>query len=215
MSKTKLLAAVLWALALASVAAYLVARAGADDARPDPQSTDPVAAPVDEGPSRLFAVEAFELTDHNNKPFSSRSLNGTVWVGFVFLTECPTGACPVMINKMSGLQEALADEPVHFVSVSIDPATDTPERLREYVEQSVGSAPGERWHLLTADSQAETLAVARKLKLGVDVRTKEHGTQFLLVDADGFVRGVYGNSDPKAMDQLATDAKALVAAGGR
>ena len=214
MTKVKLLTLALWSLAIASVLAFLVVRAGGDESTP----RTPVSTPIieqDDGLDRLFAVEPFTLTEHTGEPFDSASLRGTPWVGFVFLTHCPTGACPVMVGKMNDLQDALGDTPVEFVSVTIDPERDTPDQLRRYVQTVAGDAPGDRWHLLTADTQAETLAVAAKLKLGVNPDDFTHATQFLLVDADGFVRGVYGNTDNDAMAHLAEDARTLVEQGGR
>ena len=57
-------------------------------------------------------------------------------------------------------------------------------------------------------------ALAQEMKLAVG-DDWGHSTQFLLVDADGLVRGAYGNNDETAMARLAADADRLVAAGGR
>ena len=47
---------------------------------------------------RLFVERAqavkddFALTDQAGESFSSGQLDGKVWIGFIFLTNCPTGA---------------------------------------------------------------------------------------------------------------------------
>ena len=213
MTKFRVVTISLWVLAGVSAAAYftLIARGG--EATPDVSFV--VEEPADGSLPVLFEVPPFQLTDHRGQAFDSRSLEGRPWVGFVFLTACPTGACPVMVGKMGDLDAALGDLPVDLVGVTINPEQDTPEALVGYVERVTGDAPGDRWHLLTADSQAETLAVAEKLKLGVQPEDFTHSTQFLLIDAGGRVRGTYGNTDDGAMARLAADARALVEAGGQ
>src|SRR5258708_457862 len=55
-----------------------------------------------------------------------------VFVNFIF-TSCP-GICPLMSEIFRQLQAKLGDARprVHMVSISIDPAADTPARLLEY-----------------------------------------------------------------------------------
>ncbi len=204
MSKSKLVMIALWALAISTVAAYFVARAVAS-----PRQAEPEQIASDDAMPPLFRMPAFALTDHNNKAFTSDDLDGKAWVGFIFLTNCPTGACPTMVGKMADLRDGLADVPVEFVSFSVDPDRDTPEVLAGYAQRVTGDAPGDRWHLLTGDTpeQMKTLAQQMKLAVGDDWG---HSTQFLLVDGNGFVRGLYGNSDENAMDRLRADAARLV-----
>jgi protein SCO1/2 len=53
-------------------------------------------------------------------------------LSFIY-TSC-TSVCPVTSHTLSELQQRLGSERdgVHFVSISIDPEYDTPQRLREY-----------------------------------------------------------------------------------
>ena len=213
MKPWKLVTVALWALAIASVAAYAVVRLAG------PTAPSGVAASIDYSPQTLgaagelpvlFPAATFALTDHNGQAFASEHLRGKVWVGFLFLTNCPTGACPTMVGKMADLQSALPDAQVHFVSFSIDPARDTPGVLKSYATQVGGSEPSSRWHLLTGTSRQEMREVAASMKLGFD-DSNQHSTWFLLVDAAGNVRGLYGNSDEGAMERLRRDAAQIAA----
>ena len=191
------------------MAAYFVARAfaGPGDAV---DALPPQQAEQADTLQPMFRTPEFALVDQNGERFASDDLAGKAWVGFIFLTNCPTGACPTMIGKMADLRDGLADVPVEFVSFSVDPDRDTPEVLATYAEQVTGDAPGERWHLLTGQGREEMKALAQEMKLAVG-DDWGHSTQFLLVDANGFVRGLYGNNDPTAMDRLRADAARLVA----
>jgi protein SCO1/2 len=219
MQPLKPLVIALWILAALSVGGYAwlkLSRSGAAPATP----ADKVEVFVDGRPLETadgslpvyFAMPDFALTDHSGQPFSSRQLEGKVWIGFIFLTNCPTGACPVMVGKMARLQEALPDERVHFVSVSVDPERDTPEVLAEYAARTSGKDVSRRWHLLTGESREQMTALARSMKLIVD-EDFGHSTVFLLVDQEGNVRGSFGNEDPEGMNNLAAAARELLSGG--
>jgi cytochrome oxidase Cu insertion factor (SCO1/SenC/PrrC family) len=67
-----------------------------------------------------------------------------VAINFIF-TTCTT-VCPPMGATFSGVQSLIGARPVRLVSVSVDPATDTPQRLAEWKARFHG---GSSWTLLT------------------------------------------------------------------
>ena len=76
----------------------------------------------------------FELTDHNGKPFSSKSLKGQPYALFFGFTHCPD-ICPTTLFEMSKHLEALgpkADQ-LKVVFITVDPTRDTPEQLKKYL----------------------------------------------------------------------------------
>ena len=77
-------------------------------------------------------IPEFTLTERSGDPLTRRDLIGDVWVtGFIF-TSCP-GACPVMMDSMGNLHEAVPD--AKFVMFTCDPENDTPEVLAEYADR--------------------------------------------------------------------------------
>src|SRR2546430_7458148 len=73
----------------------------------------------------------------------------TVAIHFIF-TSC-RAICPVMGAAFAKLQDRLGDrlgKDISLVSISIDPVTDTPARMKQWGEQ-FGARPG--WSLLTGD----------------------------------------------------------------
>jgi cytochrome oxidase Cu insertion factor (SCO1/SenC/PrrC family) len=75
--------------------------------------------------------------------------NKTVAIHFVF-TTCQA-ICPVMGAAFAKLQDRLGErlgKDIALVSISIDPVTDTPERMKKWGEQ-FGARPG--WRLLTGE----------------------------------------------------------------
>ncbi len=80
-------------------------------------------------------LSAFQLVDHDNKPFHLANLQGHWSILFFGFTFCPD-VCPTTLAQLDEFYGKLppqiaADTRVYLVSV--DPARDTPERLKEYV----------------------------------------------------------------------------------
>ena len=165
---------------------------------------------------RRFEVPKFVLTERSGQPFDSASLRGKVWVADFFFTSCP-GTCLMLSNRMKEVRRAtekMAD--VRFVSISTDPAFDTPEVLRKYAAALGADA---RWFFFTGDRAAifDLSIGGFKLALvdanGVDVKEKIiHSTRLVLVDRHGWIRDYYdGVSDtPEETQRLLADIKRLL-----
>lgn len=81
-----------------------------------------------------FPAPALELLDTEERPWSLSSLRGSVVAIFFGYTNCPD-VCPITLGRLGGLQEAgvLEGPSLEVVFVSLDPARDTPDRLRTFV----------------------------------------------------------------------------------
>lgn len=130
---------------------------------------------------------AFSLTDQDGKPVSLASLRGsTLLVDFVY-THC-MGPCPILTAKLVELQRSLppdAREHVHFVSITLDPANDTPEALTRYAKER--GADLSEWSFLTGP-EAEVAEVVRSFGVGT-LRSPDgsidHVVATFLVDGQG------------------------------
>lgn len=82
-----------------------------------------------------------------------------VAINFIF-TRC-TAVCPLLGARFSQLQKMLGEDAarVGLISVSIDPANDTPQRLAQW-SQGLGAQPG--WTLVTGE-RADLDALLRSL----------------------------------------------------
>jgi protein SCO1 len=180
---------------------------------------DPSSAPTTQGVVPAFmrddqaydiALDAptFVYTNQAGEQFSSDRLRGKVWTGMFFFSYC-TGVCPSMKKRVVDLQETVTDARVHFVSFSVDPTNDTPERLAAYAKSA--KADPARWHMLTGtDEQTRKLADAVKLPYDNAV---DHSARIFLVDQQGVIRRYYESTSDKQMKQLAADASALAETG--
>ncbi len=156
----------------------------------------------------LYPVPAFNLTDQREETFGLEDLDGKLWVAKFFFTSC-SGPCPIMTANMADIQTQFANEEiVHFVSITVDPATDTPERLAEYA--SVYDADPERWHFLTGDLEVISELALEGFKLGAPDSPVHHADRFILVDGNGMIRGYYAGTEEEGLRRLTAALETLL-----
>ncbi|PFW90412.1 cytochrome c oxidase assembly protein [Bacillus pseudomycoides] len=139
-----------------------------------------------------WKVEKFSYTDQNGKPFGLSDLKGKVWVADFIFTSCET-VCPPMTANMTKLKNMLKEEginDVEFVSFSVDPTVDKPEKLKEFMERY--DTDVSKWHFLTNYTQEEITSFAKNsFQAFVDKPASTtqviHGTKLYLVDKNGIV----------------------------
>jgi protein SCO1/2 len=162
-------------------------------------------------------IAHFSLLDQDSRLFNDRQLKGKVYVAEYFFTTCKT-ICPIMNGQMCRVQKALNEEQdFAIVSFTVDPETDTPERLKQYC--SVHNAIPGKWHFLTG-TKHQLYNLARKsffvLKPAEVVNQGDvgsdfiHTNHFVLVDQERRIRGYYDGTNPKDVDRLISDAKKLL-----
>lgn len=173
-----------------------------------------------------LVVPDFEFRTQDGGTITRSDLLGrTTIVDFIF-THCPL-ICPTLTQEMLKLSAALRGSQVRFLSVSVDPVNDTPQRLREYA--SANGIDTTRWTLATG-TEAMILRVAREgLKFEVSPDPKlpialpgggtmnniVHPSWFVLIGPDGRVLEIYQPTDPAAMARLAERAAAVDRAARR
>jgi len=153
----------------------------------------------------------FSLVDQRGEPLTLVSLRGgPVLVDFVF-TRCP-GPCPILTGLHRDVRESLSDAArarVHSVSITLDPAYDTPEVLRAYTEAR--RLDTENWSFVTGPVE-EVDAVVRAWGVG-SVRGPdgeiEHTVVTFLVDADGRIAKRYLGLDHDP-ETIRADVEALL-----
>jgi len=94
-----------------------------------------------------------------------------------FFTSC-VGICPIMGGTFKRIQTVLGDhmgKDLILISVSVDPETDTPARLRDYAK-SMSAKPG--WYFVTGKKENVEQALH---KLGLLVDAKENHKAVVLI----------------------------------
>jgi protein SCO1/2 len=154
------------------------------------------------------AVPDVQLVERSGRALSLGELKGNIWVADFIFTNCG-GTCPMMTAKMSELQKSLKDaENVKLVSFSVDPKRDQPEKLKSYAEGF--QADKDKWLFLTGSEQQMQDLAKKSFLLTVEEGTdpKEpiiHSQRFVLVDAEGHIRGYYNSGENEAKQKMLTD----------
>jgi len=107
--------------------------------------------------------------------FSDVLKDQVVVINFIF-TEC-AGACPMITEKLKMTRKALGNEvgsAIRFVSISIDPARDTPAAMRKFQERHDA---GGNWVFLTGKPENVDTIVKRLGQWSPDVEA--HSTLVL------------------------------------
>jgi cytochrome oxidase Cu insertion factor (SCO1/SenC/PrrC family) len=135
-------------------------------------------------------VQIYDQTGRRLKFYSDLIKGKTVAINFIF-TTC-TGVCPPLTATFRRVQQELAEQKllVQLVSISVDPTTDTPDRLLEFAAK-FKAGPG--WTFVTGDKAAiDSILQA----FGTAVADKNDHTPMILIGNDkrDYWTRVYGLS---------------------
>jgi protein SCO1/2 len=183
-------------------------------------------APLEKAPAPT-AASGFELLkpgeavpdarfvdqDGKARPFSS--FKGSPLALTFIYTACPIpDFCPLMDRQFGAIQQTLATDSalqnVRLLSVSFDPATDTPAVLKTHAERL--KADPARWTFVTGDRDEIDqfaarfgVSISRSLTDAVDIT---HNLRTAIVDAEGRLVKVYTGNEWKPAAVVA-DLRAL------
>jgi cytochrome oxidase Cu insertion factor (SCO1/SenC/PrrC family) len=149
-----------------------------------------------------MVIPEVEVLDQNGNAlhFYSDLIKGkTVAINFIF-TNCTT-ICPPLAATFARVQKEMGDKvgrDVHFISISVDPLTDTPERLKAWGAK-FKAGPG--WTFVTGNKeQIDKLLYA----LGASVSRREDHSPTVIVgnDLKGVWTRTYGLARTTQLEEL-------------
>ena len=140
---------------------------------------------------KIGPAPKFELINQDNKKITNETYKGKVYVLEFFFSTCPT-ICPKMNESMLVLEKNFFGNPnFGIVSITIDPAHDTPQVLKEHA--NLLGVKSSNWNFLTGD-KAYIFNLANKgfnLYAGENKKVAggfEHSGLFALIDKNGNIR---------------------------
>lgn len=180
-------------------------------------------------------VPDFALTERSGRRITRDELRGLVWVTDFIYTECRE-TCPTQSLEFAQLQREFAEAAnLRLVSITVDPAHDTPAVLRRYAERY---GAGERWWFLTGDKRdiyclalegfrltvadpaaAEAPVCGRAWRPGPARAWSSHGSgglvmhsaRVVLVDRTARIRAYHLAVDPASVDRLRANVRVILA----
>ena len=160
------------------------------------------SATSDDANTRMPDIEVFDQNGRKLHFYTDLIKGKTVVLNFIY-TSC-TAICPMMGRSFSRLQAELGDrlgKEVYLISISMDPETDTPERLKAWGEQ-FGAKPG--WILVTGEKASmDTLL---RFMRGDPARKGDHTPAVLIGNYDkGMWIREFGLAEPHRYTQILKD----------
>lgn len=143
---------------------------------------------------------AFTLTAADGRRVSSADLKGQPYALYFGFTHCPD-VCPTSMFEMAGIIKEVGEPAKDFrvYLVTVDPARDKPDLLREYTasfdERIIG--------LTGSESEIDGVVRAwrayyKKVPTGGDSYTMDHTALFYLMDGDNRLFEIIGHAEDHA-----------------
>jgi protein SCO1/2 len=170
--------------------------------------------PNSEEEKQFHKIPDFKLVDQLGDTLTQKSFEDKVYITDFFFTTCP-GICLKMTTNMTKVQEVFLDNPeVAILSHSVTPSIDSVSVLKTYAEKN--GVIDSKWHLVTGDKTEiynlgrNEYFVENDLGIPKDINDFLHTENFLLIDKNKHIRGIYNGLNRASIAQLITDAEALL-----
>ncbi len=163
--------------------------------------------------NNFHQIPPFKLWDQEGKEITEQTFKDKIYVTDFFFTSCP-GICPQMTNNMAIIQNAfLDDEKVLLLSHSVTPEADSISVLKAYADNK--GVLSKKWHLVTGAREViynlgrNAYFVEENLGLQKAPDDFLHTENFVLIDSQRHIRGIYNGLNKNAIEQLIADIKTL------
>ena len=153
-------------------------------------------------PDHPRSLVEFSLTDRTGRTVTRAELDGKILIVDFLLTSCSL-TCPEVNRRMAEIQQRTTGQPdVRFVSLTVDPRTDTPAALMKFGERF--GADTNRWLMLTGEKTVLHGLIATSF-LAQDLDDPftympgnfSHTERIAVVDARGNVQSYFDGMRPE------------------
>lgn len=167
----------------------------------------------DESLDTFHRIPSFQFLNQNGDIISDKTFKNNIYVTDFFFASCQ-GICPKMTTNMTLIQnEFLKDNEVFLLSHSVTPDKDSVSVLKNYAE--IHGIVSGKWHLVTGSQKdiyklgREFYFVEEDLGLQKDIDDFLHTENFVLIDKNKHIRGIYSGLNKTSVNQLIADIHTL------
>ena len=155
-------------------------------------------------------VPSFSLTNFDGSVITEKQLDNKISIVSFIFTQCE-GACPLMSENMSILQERFASSnDIQFLSITTDPDYDTLEVLDEY---SSNYSNKNNWYFLRGNI-IDVIELSEKgFFLSAALLPAGHSSRLVLVDKQLNIRKYYEGTIESNIFELQSDIVTLLNQG--
>jgi len=153
-------------------------------------------------------VSDFSLINQNGDTITQKDYENKIYVVDFFFTRCPS-ICPIMTNNMGILQSSFEnDSLIKLLSISVTPIMDSIPILKKYAIKN--KVIDTKWNITTGNKK-HIYNLARKSYFAVvdqgdgGLLDFIHTPNFILIDQDKQIRGVYDGTVDQSVNELIAD----------
>ncbi|MCF8426157.1 MAG: SCO family protein [Bacteroidia bacterium] len=157
----------------------------------------------------FYQIPDYFVKDQSGVTISSQSFQNSIYVANFFFASCKD-VCPTMNRRLAQVYDKYREfAEVQFISFTVDPKNDTLEVLEAYAKKY--NADPKIWHFGRAEKEA-LLQIGQGFLLPVSIEDKtiDHSQQFILVDKEKHIRGIYDSFSDVEIKRLEEDIKVLL-----
>jgi protein SCO1/2 len=164
----------------------------------------------------------FTLTDQDGQSLRMSDLRGKLVLMTFGFTHCPN-ICPTTLANLAAIYQALPaqeQQRVQVLFVTVDPARDTPQALKEYVQFYAKGFTGltgstDDIAKVAKEYGASFEAVPQESQVAGDYYTVNHSTYVYLIDPAGRFAVLYDNDKLVDHARMGDDIAHLLAGAGQ
>ncbi len=155
-------------------------------------------------------VPSFSLTNFDGSIITENQLDDKISIVSFIFTQCE-GACPIMSENMSILQERFSSSnDIQFLSITTDPDYDTLDVLNDY---SSSYSNNNNWFFLRGDILDIIELSEKGFFLSAALLPAGHSTRLVLVDKESNIRKYYEGTIESNIFELQSDIVTLLNQG--
>lgn len=158
-------------------------------------------------------LPAFELTDHNNKPFNNETIKNKWHLLFFGYTNCPD-ICPAALQMLTNIVAQIKDEKIlqqlQITFISVDPERDDLQKMKTYVTYFNKKFMSARADIDQVNTLTDALGILHYIVKSTDGEVYEvaHSGSLVLIDPQARFSGIF--SAPHDSNKIAHDLMALI-----
>ncbi|PCJ82732.1 MAG: hypothetical protein COA49_01325 [Bacteroidetes bacterium] len=150
-------------------------------------------------------VGEFELINQKGESFGLKDLKGQVWIAAFFGTDA-THVGTITKQLLWPNFRYRDKEGISIVCFSLSPEHDTPEVLSEYVTLNTRyNGKEDKWQFLTGEREYIDKIIREEFMIERDPEDPDNVATLWLVDARGYLRGVYHAASENALRDATED----------
>lgn len=160
----------------------------------------------------FHSIPDFNFINQDGRVVNQNTFKNKIYVADFFFTTCP-GICPKMTANMSIVADKFKnDTTVLFLSHSVTPLIDSVAQLKKY---ALDKNIGKNWHLVTGNKKGiydlgrQAYFVEENLGEPKGLEDFLHTENFVLIDKNKHIRGIYNGLNKNSVMQLIEDIKTL------